>query len=25
VHTAGGNAYGKWLDLTTDPRHIVPF
>jgi serine/threonine protein kinase, bacterial len=24
VHTAGGNAYGKRLDLTTDPRYIVP-
>lgn len=24
VHGAGGNAYGKWLDYTTDPGFIIP-
>jgi serine/threonine-protein kinase len=24
VHAAGGDAYGKWLDTTTDPNFIIP-
>ena len=24
VRTAGGGAYGKWLDYTTDPGYIIP-
>jgi len=24
VHAAGGGAYGKWLNTTTDPRYIIP-
>lgn len=24
VHKAGGNAYGKWLDFTTDPAYVIP-
>ncbi|MCV7176165.1 serine/threonine-protein kinase [Mycolicibacterium sphagni] len=24
VHAAGGNAYGKWLNYTTDPGFIIP-
>jgi len=24
VHRAGGDAYGKWLDFTTDPKYIIP-
>jgi serine/threonine-protein kinase len=24
VRAAGGNAYGKWLDTTTDPGYIIP-
>jgi serine/threonine-protein kinase len=24
VRTAGGNAYGKWLDATTDPGYVIP-
>jgi serine/threonine-protein kinase len=24
VNAAGGDAYGKWLDMTTDPRYIIP-
>jgi serine/threonine-protein kinase len=24
VHAEGGNAYGKWLDTTTDPGYIIP-
>ncbi len=24
VHQAGGDAYGKWLDMTTDPKFILP-
>lgn len=23
VRAAGGNAYGKWLDTTTDPEHMI--
>jgi serine/threonine-protein kinase len=24
VRAAGGEAYGKWLDLTTNPRYMIP-
>jgi serine/threonine-protein kinase len=24
VHSVGGDAYGKWLDTTTDPAYILP-
>ncbi|WP_328354304.1 hypothetical protein OG976_23325 [Mycobacterium sp. NBC_00419] len=24
VRAAGGNAYGKWLDMTTDPKYMIP-
>ncbi|QNI06125.1 serine/threonine protein kinase [Mycobacterium kubicae] len=24
VRAAGGNAYGKWLDFTTDPGYVIP-
>lgn len=24
VHAAGSNAYGKWLDMSTDPGFIIP-
>ncbi len=24
VAAAGGNAYGKWLDNTTNPSYIIP-
>lgn len=24
VRAAGGNAYGKWLDATTDPDYVIP-
>ena len=24
VRAAGGGAYGKWLDTTTDPGYIIP-
>ena len=24
VRAAGGNAYGKWLNYTTDPGYIIP-
>ncbi|MBN3458864.1 hypothetical protein JNN96_33035 [Mycobacterium sp. DSM 3803] len=24
VNRAGGDAYGKWLDMTTDPKYILP-
>ncbi|OBK86767.1 serine/threonine-protein kinase [Mycolicibacter sinensis] len=24
VRAAGGNAYGKWLDATTDPGYVIP-
>jgi serine/threonine-protein kinase len=24
VRSAGGKAYGKWLDTTTDPAYIIP-
>ena len=24
VRAAGGDAYGKWLDYTTDPAYIIP-
>jgi serine/threonine-protein kinase len=24
VRAAGGNAYGKWLNTTTDPGYIIP-
>jgi hypothetical protein len=24
VRSAGGGAYGKWLDTTTDPQYIIP-
>ena len=24
VRAAGGDAYGKWLDTTTDPGYIIP-
>ena len=24
VHAAGGGAYGKWLDYSTNPEYIIP-
>ena len=24
VHAAGGGAYGKWMDYTTDPEYMIP-